>query len=122
LLTEIRSSNAGLVCLSLAVGAGAGGGAVVFRWLIKTFTLALSGHADYSAVGHVANPHVPGLGRWFVIFAPVVAGLLYGPLVHCFAREARGHGVPEVMYAVARRVGASSRRSQRSRLWLPRCA
>jgi CIC family chloride channel protein len=89
----------------LAVGAGAGGGAVLFRWLIKTFTLLLSGHADYSAVGHVANPHVPGLGRWFVLLAPVVAGLVYGPVVYFFAREARGHGVPEVMYAVARRGG-----------------
>ena len=48
---------------------------------------------------------MPGLGRWFVVLAPVVAGLLYGPLVHLFAREARGHGVPEVMYAVARRGG-----------------
>lgn len=105
LLNGFRSSNAGLVFLSLAVGAGAGCGAVLFRWLIKSFTLVLSGHADYSAVGHAPNPHVPGLGRWFVIFAPVVAGLLYGPLVHFFAREARGHGVPEVMFAVARRGG-----------------
>lgn len=104
-LTWLRSSNAGLLVLALAVGAGAGGGAIVFRWLIKTFTLALSGHGDYSGLGHVPNPHVPGLGRWFVVLAPVVAGLLYGPLVHCFAREARGHGVPEVMYAVARRGG-----------------
>src|SRR5664280_2514900 len=71
----------------------------------QTFTLALSGHADYSAAGHAANPHLPWLGRWFVIFAPVAAGLLYGPLVHFFAREARGHGVPEVMFAVARRGG-----------------
>ena len=31
------------------------------------------------------------------MLAPVVGGLLYGPLIHCFAREARGHGVPEVM-------------------------
>jgi CIC family chloride channel protein len=42
---------------------------------------------------------------YFVIGAPVVAGLLYGPLVYFFAREARGHGVPEVMYAVAQRGG-----------------
>ena len=46
-----------------------------------------------------------GLGRWFLLGAPVIAGLVYGPLVHFFAREARGHGVPEVMYAVARRGG-----------------
>ena len=91
--------------LALLVGLGAGAGAVVFRWLIKTFTLLLSGHADYSLAGHAAHPGLPGLGRWFVIGVPVVAGLLYGPLVHFFAREARGHGVPEVMYAVARKGG-----------------
>ncbi len=105
MVTAVRSSNGGLLALALVVGAGAGGGAVVFRWLITTFTRALSGHADYAGLGHVANPHVPALGRYFVIFAPVVAGLLYGPLVHFFAREARGHGVPEVMYAVARKGG-----------------
>ncbi|HEY3718252.1 MAG TPA: chloride channel protein [Jatrophihabitantaceae bacterium] len=104
-LTLLRSSNSGLLALSVLVGAGAGGGAVVFRWLIKSLTRVLSGHADYAGLGHVANPHVPALGRWFVLLAPVVAGLVYGPLVQYFAREARGHGVPEVMYAVARRGG-----------------
>ncbi len=101
----VRSSNGGLLALALLVGAGAGGGAVVFRWLIKEFTRALSGYPDYSTVGHAANPHVPAIGRWFVVLAPVVAGLVYGPLVHVFAREARGHGVPEVMFAVSRRGG-----------------
>ena len=32
---------------------------------------------------------------------PVIGGLLYGPLIYTGAREARGHGVPEVMIAVA---------------------
>jgi CIC family chloride channel protein len=104
-LTWLRWSNAGFVALSLVVGAGAGGGAIVFRWLILTFTLVFSGHADYAAAGHAAHPGLPALGRWFVIGAPVVSGLLFGPLVYRFAREARGHGVPEVMYAVARRGG-----------------
>jgi CIC family chloride channel protein len=105
ILTELRSSNSGLLLLAVLVGLGAGGGAIVFRWLIKTFTLLLSGHSDYSLAGHAAHPSLPGLGRWFVIGAPVVAGLLYGPLVHFLAREARGHGVPEVMFAVARSGG-----------------
>ncbi len=35
----------------------------------------------------------------------MAAGLLYGPLIQLFAREARGHGVPEVMLAVAERGG-----------------
>lgn len=105
LLLELRTGDAGLLALAVAVGVGAALFAVVFRWLIKVFTLALSGHADYAADPGASHPGTPGLGRWFVIAAPVVAGLLYGPLVHFFAREARGHGVPEVMYAVARRGG-----------------
>ena len=91
--------------LSLVVGVGAGLGAVAFRYMIKGLTHLLSGHDDYAGLGHVANPLVPGLGRWFVLLAPVIAGLLYGPLVYRFAREARGHGVPEVMVAVARNGG-----------------
>jgi CIC family chloride channel protein len=105
LLSGLRASDTGLLVLALVVGAGAGLGAVVFRWLIVTFTRLLSGHDDYAGLGRVANPHVPWLGPWFVVLAPVVAGLVYGPLVYRFAREARGHGVPEVMYAVARRGG-----------------
>lgn len=101
----LRSSNSGLLVLALGTGAGAAGFAVLFRWLIQAFTLLFSGHADYAAAPGSANPHLPGLGRWFLLAVPVVAGLLYGPLVHFFAREARGHGVPEVMYAVARRGG-----------------
>ncbi|MBF6066139.1 chloride channel protein [Nocardia terpenica] len=101
----VRESRGGLVALALVIGAGAGGGAVVFRWLITTFTRLLSGYTDYSATGRVPNPHLPALGPWFVVAAPVVAGLIYGPLVSRFAPEARGHGVPEVMYAVAARGG-----------------
>jgi CIC family chloride channel protein len=93
------------VALALVTGVGAGLGAIVFRYLILGFTLLFSGHRDYSAAGHAANPLVPFLGLWFVLLAPVVAGLLYGPLVDRFAREARGHGVPEVMLAVAERGG-----------------
>ncbi len=104
-LTGLREAQWGLVTLALAVGAGAGVGAILFRWLIQTFTRLFSGHADYSAAGHAANPHVPWLGMWFVLAAPVLGGLVYGPLVDRFAREARGHGVPEVMLAVAKRGG-----------------
>ncbi len=104
-LAALRTSETGLLVLALCVGAGAGGGAIAFRWLISTFTHVLSGHADYAGLGRVSNPHVPFLGVWFLVLAPVIAGLIYGPLVHAFAREARGHGVPEVMYAVARNKG-----------------
>jgi CIC family chloride channel protein len=101
----LRATPTGLVALALAVGAGAGAGAVVFRYLILGFTYAFSGHRDYSAAGRAVHGHLDGLGFWFVVLAPVAGGLLYGPLVHLFAREARGHGVPEVMLAVAERGG-----------------
>jgi CIC family chloride channel protein len=39
------------------------------------------------------------------VLVPVLGGLLYGPLIQLFAREARGHGVPEVMIAVAENGG-----------------
>ncbi|MDT7660048.1 MAG: chloride channel protein family [Pseudonocardiales bacterium] len=103
-----RTGPAGLLPLALLVGVGVGGGAIAFRWLIGVCTQVLSGHLDYSEAGRVPNPHVPWLGPWFVVLAPVVAGLVYGPLVQRYAKEARGHGVPEVMLAVARRGGRIS--------------
>ncbi len=101
----LRGTPAGLIPLALSVGAGAGLGAVVFRYLILWGTQLFSGHSDYSAAGHAGNHFVPWLGVFFVVLAPVLGGLLYGPVVHRFAREARGHGVPEVMLAVAERGG-----------------
>ncbi|HEY1564087.1 MAG TPA: chloride channel protein [Gaiellaceae bacterium] len=101
----LRGTPAGLVALALAVGGGAGAGAVAFRYLILAFTYAFTGHRDYSAAGHAGYGYFHGPGFWFVVFTPVVGGLLYGPLIHFFAREARGHGVPEVMLAVVERGG-----------------
>lgn len=105
LLVWLRTSSTGLLVLALGVGAAGALFAVVFRWLIITFTKLFSGHLDYAAAPGATHPGLPSLGRWFVVLAPVAAGLLYGPLVHLFAREARGHGVPEVMYAVTHRGG-----------------
>ena len=101
----IRTSPAGLGGLAIVTGAGAGLAALVFRSLIRWFTVLLSGHPDYSAAGHAPNPWVPWLGPWFVMLAPAVAGLLYGPLIYRYAREARGSGVAEVMLAVAEHGG-----------------
>src|ERR1039458_1082591 len=101
----VARCSGGLPVLALLVGVGAGLGAIAFRYMILGFTHLFTGHRDYSAVGHAANPLVPGLGIWFVVLAPVIGGLIYGPLVARFAPEARGHGVPEVMLAVNRLGG-----------------
>ncbi|NYI41946.1 chloride channel protein [Demequina lutea] len=94
-----------MIVLAIVVGALAGVGAVAFRWLIKIATHFFTGTADYSDAGHAAHPWLPWMGRFFIVLVPVVGGLVYGPLVHRFAPEARGHGVPEVMYAINKRAG-----------------
>ncbi len=101
----LAATKFGLVVMALLVGAGAGLGAAGFRDLIYLVTWLFTGRRAYGQLGHQASLHLPFLGVWFVLVAPVVAGLLYGPLVQRFAPEARGHGVPEVMLAVAENGG-----------------
>ena len=103
--TWLRGARLGLVVMALVVGVGAGFGAVGFRWLIFAFTWLATGHEQFGQQGRVASLHLPWLGIGFLLLIPVVGGLLYGPLIQRFAREARGHGVPEVMLAVAENGG-----------------
>jgi CIC family chloride channel protein len=79
------------------VGAAAGVGAVVLRSMILASTALFAGQGEQAPLG------LPG--GWFVVLAPLVGGLLYGALVHGFARDAGGYRVPDVMLAVAREGG-----------------
>ena len=81
-----------LLSLALLIGLGAGVGAVIFRWLIDTVTwLSFT----------VAPEVLSFMGPYYVIIVPAIGGAIVGPLIYFFAREAKGHGVPEVMEAVA---------------------
>jgi len=85
-----------LLGLALLVGLGAGVGALFFRWLIGVVR----------SISFEWLPQVTeGWGPAYVVIAPTLGGLLVGPLIYFFAREAKGHGVPEVMEAVALRGG-----------------
>jgi len=81
-----------MVTTAVLVGIGGGFGAVAFRALIQLFK-TLSFDALGSALGF--------MGPYYVIIVPAVGGLFVGPLIYFLAREAKGHGVPEVMAAVA---------------------
>ncbi len=85
-----------LMGTALLVGLGAGLGAVVFRWLIDTV---------HDLLFETLPAALPFLGNWVLVVAPALGGLIVGPLIYFFAREAKGHGVPEVMEAVALRGG-----------------
>jgi CIC family chloride channel protein len=103
--TWLGGSRLGLVVVALLVGVGAGLGAVVFRELIYAVTWIVTGHDQFGQQGRVPSAHLAWLGIGFFLVIPVLGGLLYGPLIQRFAREARGHGVPEVMLAVAENGG-----------------
>lgn len=81
---------------ALVVGVGAGLGAVVFHKLIE------GSQWLFFDVGAQAFGF---LGDYYIFAVPILGGLIGGPLVVFFAREAKGHGVPEVMEAVALRGG-----------------
>lgn len=79
-----------LLILSVLIGAGTGLAAVLFVKLIYAIQ-----DFSYSTLPSL----LPILGNWIYFIAPVVGGLLVGPLI-LFAQEAKGHGVPEVMRAL----------------------
>lgn len=85
-----------LVGTALLVGLGGGFGAVIFRWLIDK-------------VGWLGFEVLPRwlsfMGPYAVILVPAIGGLFVGPMIYFLAREAKGHGVPEVMEAVALKGG-----------------
>ena len=93
-----------LVVLGFVIGIVAALGAVVFRILIATVHNAL--FLGKFSVVYDANQFDPA-SPWglLIILAPIVGGLIVVWLVQSFAPEAKGHGVPEVMYAVYHKQG-----------------
>lgn len=78
------------------IGVGAGYGAVVFRKLIEL--------ATYLGYG-ISQTELASYHGFRVFFVPAAGGLLVGLLIFFFAREAKGHGVPEVMFAITENKG-----------------
>jgi CIC family chloride channel protein len=81
-----------LMIYSVVVGLGSGLGAVGFRWLLGALKDLFFGQGE-RLLGF--------MGSAYVIVIPALGGLIIGPIINRFARETKGHGVPEVMLAVA---------------------
>jgi CIC family chloride channel protein len=103
-----------LVCVAIACGIGGAFAAIVFRILIRLFTSVFFGdveglrellHGNWLADAGDPLELARKLPWWAVLTIPALGGLVVGPLVTLFPREAKGHGVPEVMEAVALRGG-----------------
>lgn len=99
-----------MVLAAIAVGLAGAAGAVLFRFMIRAVQAVAFGGIDGLSLlaeeGFAAEAHDPlaqtmALEWYWRLIIPATGGLIVGPLIYFFAREARGHGVPEVMKAVA---------------------
>ncbi len=88
-----------LIILAVMIGILTGLGSVGFTWLID-----LAHELCYGESGFYG-----GQG-FMLIVLPGTGALLVGVITFLFAREAKGHGVPEVMDAIARRDGLIRKR------------
>ena len=94
-----RSEQIYMVIVSLVIGLLAGLCAVGFRLLIQSLNELAWGEGQYTL------EYIDQLPFWWKLLVPATGGLIVGLIIHNFAREAKGHGVPEVMEAVALRGG-----------------
>ena len=85
-----------LIILAVVVGILTGLGSVGFIYVLEF--VAEFARGPVSSLLSVFGPAQ-------LVLLPVIGGLLVGPIVYRFAREAKGHGVPEVMMSLASHGG-----------------
>jgi len=95
-LSSRMSQSSVVLVLGILVGLAAGCGAVAFRWLIDFFTRCFFNYGEIV---------LSFMGDYYTIALPVIGGLIVGPMVYFYAKEAKGHGVPEVMEAMVKHGG-----------------
>ena len=86
-----------MVLLAVTIGLLGGYGAVGFRFLIQFLQETCWGTDEFGVAW------IQTLPWYWVVGVPAGGGLIVGALIRKFAWEAKGHGVPEVMEAVALR-------------------
>ncbi|MCH7683448.1 MAG: chloride channel protein [Gemmatimonadetes bacterium] len=94
-----RTEQVYMVLMAVVIGLLGGLCAVGFRQLIQILNRVAWHESQYTV------EYLYGLPIWWKILAPAAGGLIVGLITYRFAREARGHGVPEVMEAVALKGG-----------------
>lgn len=85
-----------LLVFAVVIGAATGFAAVFFIWLIEFIQ-----QGSYSAF----FSYFPNVGILAFLFVPVAGALVAGPIIALFAKEAKGHGVPEVMQSLVQKGG-----------------
>jgi chloride channel protein, CIC family len=91
------SQSTFLLIAAMVTGLGGGYGAVIFRWLISV--------ESRFALGWLGAVATSRLGPFGILVPLVTGGTIVAYIVNRFSAETKGHGVPEVMEAVAVRAG-----------------
>lgn len=86
-----------LLVLAVLVGAVGGAGAVVFRLMIRA-----AQYGFHAIIPTGAGTHLP---HFTTAILPVLGLMLVGIISTYFAREVKGHGVPQILEALALRGG-----------------
>ncbi|MCP5104155.1 MAG: CBS domain-containing protein [bacterium] len=82
-----------MIIIPVIIGLLGGLGAIVLRYLIHFFQEILWGNEQYAA-------------HWLqTILVPAGGAFIVGLIIYFFAKEAKGHGVPEVMEAISLKNG-----------------
>lgn len=98
LIDSVRSSQRlGPILLAVTIGAGTGMAAILFRNLIEFMNWLF-----FSVFGESVRGFT---GVFYVVPVLALGGLIVGLITKYFAPETKGHGVPEVMLAVAHHGG-----------------
>jgi len=91
-----------MVILAIVIGVLGGMGAIGVRFLIHAIM--------HLSLGNEYQILIGAIPWYYLILTPAIGGAIVGPTIYFFAREAKGHGVPEVMESVVKRGGIIRKR------------
>ena len=88
-----------MIIIAIIIGVLAGFAAIGIRALIQVIS-----NISFTGDGNLLE-NIMSTSWYLIILIPIIGGLIVGPIIHFFAPEAKGHGVPEVMQAILLKGG-----------------
>ena len=88
-----------MIIIAIVIGVLAGFTAIGIRALIQAIS-----NISFTGDGNLLE-NIMSTSWYWIILIPIIGGLIVGPIIHFFAPEAKGHGVPEVMQAILLKGG-----------------
>jgi len=101
MIEQVRmSEHIFMILIAIVIGVLAGFGAVGIRFLVDEISKIGFGGEGKRLIDNIRQT------PWYIVLLfPALGGLIIGPIIHRFAPEVRGTGVPEVMISVLQKGG-----------------